>query len=63
MTPLEILHTALEKEKQAYDFYDEMMRKHSSPIIKELLINLKDAEYKHQKTIEDKIATISRAAF
>ncbi len=60
MTPLDVLRIALENEKKAYDFYDEMLRKHNSPLIEEILINLKDAEYKHHKIIEDKIAQINK---
>ena len=62
MTPLDVLRIALENEKKAYDFYDEMLKKYNSPVIEEILIALKDAEYKHRKIIEDKIAQINKAA-
>ncbi|MEK6715777.1 MAG: ferritin family protein [Candidatus Omnitrophota bacterium] len=61
MTPVELLQTALDKEKDAYRFYDDMLRKYDLPAVKDLLVQLKDAEYKHQKIIEEKIAEITKS--
>lgn len=61
MTPVELLGIALKKEKDAYKFYDDMLKKYDLAAIKDLLAALKDAEYKHQKIIEEKISEINRA--
>ncbi|PIQ88951.1 MAG: hypothetical protein COV72_05585 [Candidatus Omnitrophica bacterium CG11_big_fil_rev_8_21_14_0_20_42_13] len=58
MTPLEILNVALKREEEAYDFYEEMIKKHNSSAIEDILTKLKDSEYKHRKIIEDKISEI-----
>ncbi|MDP1852922.1 MAG: ferritin family protein [Candidatus Omnitrophota bacterium] len=61
VVPLEVLQIALGKEKEAYKFYEEMLAKHSSSVIKDILISLKDAEYKHEKIIEEKISEINKS--
>lgn len=55
-TPVEILEAALEKEKDAYRFYDDLLNSTTVLIVQELLEHLRDEERKHMLMIEKKIA-------
>ena len=57
-TAMEILQAALHKEKEAYAFYDELLKKTSINFVAELIAELRDAEYHHMKKIEQKIALL-----
>jgi rubrerythrin len=54
-TPADILELALQKEKSSYEFYVQMIKETSSPILKKLLTQLKDAELGHIQKIQNKI--------
>lgn len=51
-TPREILEAALAKEEEAYNFYDNHLKKAKITILRETLEQLKDEEYKHIKLIK-----------
>jgi len=55
---MEILQAALHKEKDAYAFYDGLLKKTSVDFMAELIEELRDAEYHHMKKIEQKIAML-----
>ena len=56
--PLDILRVALAKEKQAHRFYSGLLADAHAEILKELLEQLKDEEYRHIRLIENKIAAL-----
>jgi rubrerythrin len=56
-TPDQILKKALEMEKQAYDFYEELALGCAVEFVRELLEKLRDEESKHVHMIH---AMISR---
>jgi rubrerythrin len=56
-TPDQILKQALEKEKQAHDFYEGLSLGCSVEFVRELLEKLRDEESKHMHMIQ---AMISR---
>lgn len=51
-TPIEILQTALKKEKDAYHFYDTLLNSTTVLFLQELLEQLRDEEHKHVLMIE-----------
>lgn len=51
-TPIEILQTALKKEKDAYHFYDTLLNSTTVVFLQELLEQLRDEEHKHVLMIE-----------
>jgi len=51
-TPIEILQTALKKEKDAYHFYDTLLNSTTVLFLQELLEKLRDEEHKHVIMIE-----------
>ena len=55
-TPLEILQTALKKEKDAYHFYNNLLNTTTVFFLQELLEQLRDEEHKHIQMIDKKIA-------
>lgn len=59
-TPIEILQAALHKEKEAYAFYDELLKKTSVDFVAELIEELRDAEYHHMKRIEQRIMELQK---
>lgn len=52
-TPDEILSTALDKETQARNMYEELAEKCSVDFVRELLEKLQNEETKHIRMIED----------
>ncbi len=59
ITPGEILNKALAKEKAAFDYYDKMLKSSNIELIRDLLQDLKNEEYKHMKMIETRIARMN----
>lgn len=57
-TPIDILEAALAREQEAHAFYAEALRQASSAPVRELLEQLKDAEYKHVQIVEKKLAQL-----
>ena len=55
-TPDQILELALEKERAAYNFYNEAVSGSKIEMIRELLEELRNEEAKHIKLIEKKLA-------
>ena len=55
-TPLEILQAALEKEKDAYRYYDTLLNTTTVFFLQELLEQLRDEEHKHVLMIEKILA-------
>ena len=58
MTPVEALEIALSKEKEAIELYGKLSIEHSA--IKDLLIDLRNEEFKHKKLIEKKIVELTK---
>ena len=56
MAPNEILEAALEKEKQAHDFYAEMGANCPVTFVKDLLLTLQNEEAKHIHMIQKMLA-------
>jgi rubrerythrin len=59
LMPDEILDIALQKEKQAYNFYKRLATQTKVDMVRELIEKLCDEEYKHRKMIEEMIAQMS----
>lgn len=59
LTPEEILRQALAKERTAFSYYDRMLKATSIEVIKDLLQDLKNEEYKHIKMIESRLARLT----
>ncbi len=59
-TAIEILESALEKEKNAYKFYDDLLKTTTTGILGDILLELKNEEFKHVRLIEKKIMEIRR---
>jgi rubrerythrin len=59
MIPGEILAIALGKEKEAHQFYEEALNQAHSDVMRELLAQLKDEEYRHIRLIESKITDLN----
>jgi len=57
-TPMAILEAALEKEKAAYHFYDQLLKNTNVGLLQEIIEHLIDEEYKHIQLIEKKIAAL-----
>ena len=58
-TPMAILKAALKKEKAAYRFYDNLLKEHKSiEILREMIEQLREEEYRHVQIIEKKIAKL-----
>ncbi len=57
-TPMEILEAALQKEKSAYQFYDNLMNNTNIELLQEIIEQLRDEEYKHILIIEKKMAQL-----
>lgn len=55
-TPKDILDTALAREREAYRFYDTLLRETHTPMMAELLTQLREEEQRHIRLIEGKIA-------
>lgn len=54
-TPADLLKLALEKEKSSYEFYIELIKKTKSPLLVNLLSELKNAEWGHIQRIKQKL--------
>ncbi len=54
-TPEEILNRALAKEQASFRYYDRMLKSTKIDLIRDLLQDLKNEEYKHIKMIESRI--------
>ncbi|MBM4149435.1 MAG: hypothetical protein FJ224_10375 [Lentisphaerae bacterium] len=59
-TPVEILERALEKERQAFEFYSGLLEQSRVRMVQDLVATLKDEEQKHVRMIEQKLAEIRR---
>ncbi len=57
-TPVEILENALAREKDAHAFYAGVLSHTKIEMIQDLLIKLKDAEYKHIQDVEKALADL-----
>ena len=57
-TPIEILQSALKKEKDAYHYYDTLLNSTTVLFLQDLLEQLRDEEHKHVVMIEKKIAKL-----
>ncbi len=57
-TPMEILEAAIEKEKAAYQFYQELLNNTSVGMLQEIIEHLLQEEYKHIQLIEKKMAAL-----
>jgi len=58
-TPMSILKAALKKEKASYRFYDDLLKKHKSiEILREMIEQLREEEYRHIQIIEKKITKL-----
>ena len=57
-TPIAILEAALEKEKAAYRFYDQLLHNTNIGILQEIIEHLLEEEYKHIQLIEKKMAAL-----
>jgi len=57
-TPIAILEAALEKEKAAYQFYDQLLNSTNVGILREIIEHLLEEEYKHIQLIEKKMAAL-----
>jgi rubrerythrin len=57
-TPIDILTAALQKEREAYAFYNRLISGSTVMVVQELLEQLRDEEHKHILLIEDKIARL-----
>jgi rubrerythrin len=59
-TPGDILKKALEKEREAYDFYNSLSQQTKIEMVRRLVDSLKDEEAKHARAIEQMIAKLNR---
>ena len=57
-TPMAILEAALEKEKAAYRFYNQLLNNTNVGILREIIEHLLEEEYKHIQLIEKKMAAL-----
>lgn len=57
-TPMEILEAAIEKEKAAYQFYQELLNNTSIGMLQEIIEHLLQEEYKHIQLIEKKMSAL-----
>lgn len=53
--PVEALKLALEKEIEAYNMYQELLRRSNNRSVIDTVTFLADQEYKHRLLIEEKI--------
>ena len=59
-TPVDILKVALEKERKAYHFYNELLKDTKVVMIQDILTKLRDEEYKHIQMIERELTRTTR---
>jgi len=57
-TPMAILEAAIEKEKAAYRFYDQLLNNTNVGLLQEIIEHLLEEEYKHIQLIEKKMAAL-----
>jgi rubrerythrin len=57
-TPMAILEAALDKEKAAYRFYDQLLNNTNVGVLQEIIEHLLEEEYKHIQLIEKKMAAL-----
>lgn len=57
-TPDQILRLALEKERQAHDFYEQLGMSCSVDFVQELLLTLQNEESKHMRLIQDMLGRL-----
>ena len=58
-TPIEILQSALKKERDAYHFYENLLDTTTVFFLQDLLEHLRDEEHKHILMIEKEIAKLT----
>jgi rubrerythrin len=57
-TPMAILEAALDKEKAAYRFYEQLLNNTNIGLLQEIIEHLLEEEYKHIQLIEKKMASL-----
>jgi rubrerythrin len=57
-TPGEILQAALGKEKEAYQFYSDLLARRPVEIVRELVEKLKNEEHRHIRMVEGMITKL-----
>jgi rubrerythrin len=60
LAPFEILQAALRREKNAYAFYDGLLKQATVGFLADMLEELRDAEFHHVKMIEKMIIAMER---
>lgn len=60
-TPMEILAAALQKEKNSYAFYNDLLQEATVEFVVHLLTELRDSEYNHLKKIEGIITHLQQS--
>ncbi len=60
MGPVEALKLALEKEIEAYNMYQELLRRSNNRSVIDTLTFLADQEYKHRLLIEEKTQELTK---
>jgi len=58
MTPVEVLKMALAKEEASIKSYENLAKENQA--VRDLLLTLKDEEYKHKSLLEGKIAEYTK---
>ena len=58
MTPIEVLKMALSKEEASIKLYENLSKENQA--VRDLLLTLKDEEYKHKSLLEKKIAEYTK---
>lgn len=58
--PVETLKLALEKEIEAYNMYQELLRRSNNRSVIDTITFLADQEYKHRLLIEEKIQELTK---
>jgi rubrerythrin len=61
-TPIDILEAALAKERDAYRFYDDLLKEVKVVMVQEILEKLRDEEHKHILMIEREITKTKRGS-
>lgn len=55
VTPADILELALKKEESSCKFYEDMLKITSSPVMKKMLTELRNAELGHIEKIKNRM--------
>ena len=60
LRPVETLKLALEKEIEAYNMYQELLRRSNNRSVIDTITFLADQEYKHRLLIEEEIQELTK---